>query len=113
MKRGWPSPRRVVRQLLFGADGPGTAGAAMLQMQYGAELAGRMGTPHWGEKGGADVTYGGWIASPQGFRGAAQLGATHTPPDMPQPALPNATAPPSFPPWLADWSQLEGVVPVG
>lgn len=109
--RGWRAPAHVVKQLVYGPDGPGVAQAAMLQFQTGAELDGKMGTPHYGMTGEDVHTYSGWIADPQSYRGAAQLGATTTPPNLGEPALPNASAPPALQPWVQDWTALEGIVP--
>jgi hypothetical protein len=109
--RGWAAPKQIVQLLVYGPDGPGTSQAAMLQFQTGAELDGKMGTPHYGMEGEDVHTFGGWVANPQEYRGAAQLGAITTPPYGDEPALPNAAAPGALPDWVETWTRLEGLVP--
>ena len=92
----------------------GAAEASSLELQTHMMLSGRgYGTPHWGMKGNNDE--GGacpvMAASPQGFIGAAQMGASHGAHVQDYPALPGANSPPALPTWIQDWEQLEGVVP--
>jgi hypothetical protein len=111
MRRGWSSPARVVRELVFGPDGPGTAQATALELQLThAPLAGEMGRPVFGMTGDPAFTCSAWIEDPQTFRGAAQMGATPTPPWAPPPALPSTEQPPALQDWLQTWTRDEGVL---
>jgi hypothetical protein len=111
-KKGWRSPASTETVLVYGADGPGYDGAVLIELQtVHAPLAGDMGRPVGFLRGDPAVTYSGWIASPQSFRGAAQMGSTPTPPWAPPPALPAPDSPPAFVSWVNDWTQLEGLVP--
>lgn len=112
MRTSWPSPAQLVKSLVYrnGQD-PGGSGAAVLATMDAAELGGQMGTPHWGMTGSAETTCNAYIASPQQFQGAAQMGAAPNAAVQEYPALPNTEPPSGFPAWLHDWSKLEGVVP--
>lgn len=110
--KGWRSTARIVRELVFGPDGPGTDQAVAIELQQThAPLAGDMGRRVFGMKGDPAFTFSGWVAPVQSFRGAAQMGSTPTPPWEPPPALPNTTAPPAVEDWLDTWTREEGLVP--
>ncbi len=110
MKR-FRSPAHFVRELRYGPEPVGKAGAAILQLETAAELGGRQGLVHYGAKGNPATSFTGWAATPQTFRGAAQMGANSHAHVENYPALPSTTAPPALPTWLQDWTQLEGMVP--
>lgn len=110
--KSWRSPVRVVKELVFGPDGPGTAQAVIAELQtVHAPLAGDMGRRVFGAKGTPALSFTGWVADPQSFRGAAQMGSTVTPPWAPGPALPATSPPPDYPTWVEDWQKEEGLVP--
>ncbi|HEX3948073.1 MAG TPA: hypothetical protein VHW47_10220 [Acidimicrobiales bacterium] len=110
--RRFGSPARFVRELIYGPEPVGAAGAAVLQGYSAGQLnGGRLsGTPHYGMKGDPSISYTGLVASPQRFQGAAQMGATPTVPVEAYPALPNATSPAALPTWLQDWTEMEGIL---
>lgn len=106
------SPVRFVRELVFGPDVPGTAQAVALELQLThAPLAGDMGRPVYGMTGSPETSFNGWAEDPQIFRGAAQMGATPTPPWAAPPALPATHAPGSLAEWIHTWTRTEGLVP--
>ena len=111
-RTSWRSPAQIVRLLVYGPDGPGTDQAVALELEtVHAPLAGDMGRRVFGMKGTPALTFSGYAADPQTFRGAAQMGSTPTPPWAPGPALPATTPPAAYPTWLADWERAEGLVP--
>lgn len=113
MRDRFPSVARYVRELLYGPEPVGRAGAAVLERYSHGQLdGGRLdGLPHFGMKGEANMSYLGYVASPQQFRGAAQLGASTNLSVQQYPALPNAAEPEALPTWLEDWTHLEGITP--
>lgn len=100
-------------QTVIGPEPVGQAGAAVLAGYSHGQLDGgpRGGYPHYGMKGSPALSFTGYVASPQKFQGAAQLGASKNLSIQQYPALPAAQAPAALPPWLQDWTRLEGVVP--
>ncbi len=104
--------RRVVEQVVYGPEPVGKAGAARLERYSPGQLAGgrRAGLPHFGMKGSPTLSFTGYVASPQKFQGAAQIGASKNLSVQEYPALPSAVAPEALPGWLQDWTQLEGVI---
>jgi hypothetical protein len=109
----FPSVRRIVETVLYGPEPVGQAGAGVLYRYEAGQLGGgRMGGyPHYGMRGDPSLTFSGYVASPQEFQGAAQLGASTNLSVQAYPALPSATTPKALPTWLQDWTALEGVVP--
>jgi hypothetical protein len=112
MARSFRSPRQMVREIFYGPEPVGAAGAAMLARYSHGQLDGGPldGTPHFGMKGEANMTWAGLTVSPQSFQGSAQLGSIPNPPVLEYPALPNSTAPYALPAAI-DWDALEGIVP--
>lgn len=109
--RGFRPVRAIVRELIYGPEPVGHAGAARLQTYSAGQLSGRLGgLPHVNMKGEASVTYLGLIESPQQFVGNAQMGANRHPTVQATPALPNATQPEAAPTWFRDWSSTEAVL---
>jgi hypothetical protein len=62
-------------------------------------------------KGNPATSFTGYVASPQEFQGAAQIGASKNLSIQEYPALPSAVTPEALPPWFQDWTNLEGIVP--
>lgn len=86
----------IVKRLIdvwWGRDPEGVAQSNALHLIAAGNLNGRDGTPHFGMKGEANMTFTGLVASPQNFIGAAQMGASPKVVVQKQPALPNADAP--------------------
>jgi hypothetical protein len=113
MGRRFASPAKMVKELVYGPEPVGQAGAAVLARYEAGQLSGGPmgGFPHFGMKGDPSLTFSGYVASPQKFQGAAQLGASKNVSIQQYPALPSATAPEALPTWLQDWSSMEGIVP--
>lgn len=110
--RGFRPVRAVVRDLIYGPEPVGHAGAAQLQTYSEGQLnGGRLGGyPHVNMKGEASVTFLGLIESPQQFVGNAQMGANRHPTVQESPALPNSTQPESAPSFFRDFSSTEAVL---
>jgi hypothetical protein len=104
---------RKVTDVLYGPEPVGAAGAAVLAGYSHGQLDGgpRGGFPHFGMKGSPATTFSGYVASPQKFQGAAQMGAAKNLSVQQYPALPAPQPPEALPVWLADWTDLEGIVP--
>lgn len=107
------SPTRWVKELVYGPEPVGQATAAKLAQYEAGQLGGGPlgGYPHFGMKGDPAMTFSGYVADPQVFQGAAQLGASKNLSVQQYPALPNDQSPAALPTWLQDWDALEGVVP--
>jgi hypothetical protein len=101
-----------ITEIVYGPEPVGAAGAAVLAGYSHGQLDGgrRGGFPHYGMKGSPALTFSGYVASPQKFQGAAQIGASTNLSVQQYPALPSATPPEALPTWLQDWTQLEGIV---
>jgi hypothetical protein len=104
----------VVREVLSRWWGPEPIGAAMARVQAfyrGQQLGPGNGYPHFGMKGDASTTWLGWTASPQHFRGAAQMGSIpgESAPVNPLTALPSDIVPPALPAWLEQYETLQGM----
>ena len=110
--RTFRSPRAVVREIIYGPEPVGRAGAAMLERYSHGQLDGGRfdGFPHYGMKGSPALSFTGYVASPQRFQGRAQIGASKNLSVQAYPALPSATAPAALPAWVQDWTQLEGII---
>jgi hypothetical protein len=108
----FPPVAAFLRELVYGAEPVGAAGAAVLdKYAKGTVSGGPMGgIPHFGMKGDPATTFGGYVADPQVFQGAAQIGASSNLSVEEYPALPSAVPPEHLPTWLQDWTQLEGVI---
>lgn len=113
MRTRFPAVLGYFRELLYGPEPVGKAGAVILETYSHGQLdGGRLdGLPHFGMKGDPALSFLGYVASPQQFRGAAQLGASTNLSVQEYPALPSATEPEALPTWLQDWTQLEGITP--
>jgi hypothetical protein len=110
--RGFRPVRAIVRELIYGPEPVGHAGAAKLQTYSAGQLNGSRlgGLPHVNMRGEASVTFLGLIASPQQFVGNAQMGANRHATVQETPALPNSTQPEAAPTWFRDWSSTEAVL---
>jgi hypothetical protein len=110
--RAFRVPRAIVRDLIYGSEPVGLAGASRLQTYSDGQLNGGPlgGLPHVNMKGEATVTFLGLIESPQQFQGNAQMGANRHPTVQETPALPNATQPEAVATWFRDWSSTEAVL---
>lgn len=95
--KSWRSPVRRVVEVIVGQDGPGLAGARVLQTETALAINLAPGTPHFGERGGWSTTWQGWTQSPQIFQGQAQMGSITNPPVITEPALPSGKVPPALP----------------
>jgi hypothetical protein len=104
--------RAVIRELIYGPEPIGLAGASKLQTYSAGQLdGGRLGGfPHVNMRGEATVTFLGLIESPQQFIGNAQMGANRHPVVQSSPALPSSTQPEAAPTWFRDWSSTEAVL---
>ena len=111
MKSFRPLPQ-IVRELIYGPEPVGHAGAGVLQTYSAGQLSGGRlgGLPHVNMKGEASVTYLGLIQSPQGFQGNAQMGANRHPTVQESPALPNTHQPEAAQTWFRDWSSTDTVL---
>lgn len=112
MRSRFAPVRGVIRELVYGPEPVGAAGAAALQTYSAGELNGSRlgGLPHVNMKGEACVTYLGPIASPQKFQGNAQMGANRRAVVQQYPALPSATEPEQAATFFRDWSSIEAVL---
>ena len=104
--------RAIVRELIYGPEPVGAAGAARLANYTQGVMNGSRigGLPHVNMRGEDTVTFLGYVATPQVFQGNAQMGANRHPTVVEAPALPSATAPEQAPSWFRDWSSTESVL---
>lgn len=104
--------KRYVRELIYGPEPIGAAGAKKLAAYTQGVMNGSRlgGLPHVFAKGEDTVTFLGYVETPQVFQGNAQMGANRHPTIQDQPALPNATAPEQAPSWFRDFSSTEAVL---
>ena len=110
--RGFAPVRGVIRELIYGPEPVGHAGAARLQTYSAGELDGSRlgGLPHVNARGEATVTFTGLISSPQQFVGNAQMGANRHAVVQAYPALPSAAQPEVAATWFRDFSSTDAVL---
>lgn len=110
--RSFRPVRAIVREIFYGPEPVGHAGAARLQTYSAGQLdGGRIGgLPHVNMKGEASVTFLGLIESPQQFQGNAQMGANRHATVQQYPALPSTHQPEAAASWFRDWSSTEAVL---
>lgn len=109
MRTRFSSVAALVKERIYGSEPVGAAQARVLLTGIGAELSGRMGTPHFGMHGEPNQSFTGLAASPQGFQGVAQMGSSPSVTVQAYPALPNDQPPPALPSWFNDWTATEGM----
>ena len=105
----FPSPRELVKQLVYGPEPVGKRAVAFLRAYTLGQLKGTPpgGLPHYGMKGDPALTFTGYVSSPQEFQGPVQMGASHNTSVQAYPALPSDQAPPNLPSWLDNYEQLQ------
>jgi hypothetical protein len=107
--RSFRSPAQFIRQLIYGPEPVGQAGAVVLERYSHGQLDGGPldGFPHFGMTGDPSLSFSGYVASPQLFRGVGGLfGHAKNLSVDEHPALPNSSPPAALPEWL---NQLEGI----
>jgi hypothetical protein len=109
-----PSVARFVRELIYGPEPVGVATMQRLAGYKARDLGHGPGSTiaHVFMKGEDAVTFLGYVASPQEFIGAAQMGANRNLTVQDYPALPSDNAPPSLPAvqaLLDPFGQFQGV----
>lgn len=95
--RTFPAPVQRVLELVYGPEPVGRAAARRIATYEELDLSGRSGFPHFNMRGDPAMSFGGWVASPQQFQGAAQMGSTPDVVIQEYPALPSEQVPPALP----------------